>query len=85
MPETRSSRFTPQPEPTTTDSAGPLMPPWPLADESRVGEWGFTCSFVIQLVRPEDARKAEKSDLDGNTEGSENSTNTAPGSTEAQP
>lgn len=40
------------------------MPTQPLSEESNATDWRFSCKFVVQLIRPEDARKAEKSDLD---------------------
>jgi hypothetical protein len=40
-----------------------VLPEWPLSQESSEGDWRFSVKFTVQLVRPEDARKAEKSDL----------------------
>lgn len=41
----------------------PLFPEWPLAKEAKTTDWKFTVTFVVQLVRPEDARKAEKAEI----------------------
>ncbi len=78
-PSGGSSFFQPRPTPTPQQQADllPLIPGWPLATEPTGTDWKFSCTFVVQLVRPEDARKAEKTDLTQNAPATEN--------TEAQP
>lgn len=52
---------------TTPVGGGDAIPESPLAGELKGGDWRFSCKFVVQLVRPEDARKAEKTDLNTKT------------------
>lgn len=40
-------------------SLDPLLPPHPLADEPREGDWTFEIQWTIELLRPEDTRLAE--------------------------
>lgn len=36
-----------------------LLPQRPLLDESRADDWSFTVTWIVELRKPEDARKAE--------------------------
>ncbi|MBI1368092.1 MAG: type IV pilus assembly protein PilM [Planctomycetes bacterium] len=44
---------------TTTDVAS-LLPGDPLAKEDHTSDWSFVMTFRIELIRPEEARKAEQ-------------------------
>lgn len=94
-PRSRSGGFFGTPQPQGPSRSGQnivqqIVPQFPLAEEPRGTDWRFSFKFTVQLVRPEEARRAEKTDLDqqpgqaGQDSGQDQAPAT-PTNTEAQP